>query len=758
MGFLFSSGAKHKIPAITGLQIQTAVNILPIPLSYGCPRIPMNIVYANGFRAVAQKSSGGKGLLSGGKGETTGYKYFATFIGALAEGPAIHLDPGDGGQLLLVYDNQQTYTPQTAPNGKVFQSFSGASDQAPWSYIVSNWPADAFGYKDTIYVGFEDWPLDSSATIPQLNFIFQTLFYATSPLNRFTAPNASQYFLDADPGQVILDFLTDETHGVGFPLASIDTDSLLTSADGFDPDVGDAAISTYTQAIGLAWSVILNNAEPASSILERWCKNLVVAPVWTGSILKFVPYRDTFGNENPGWDAAAGIALKYYKPDIPILFDLTDDDFIQAEAGDDAVVMSRVDIVDIKNTVRLDFRDRTNLFNDSVSEAKDEVLVGQVGPRVERLGTADEFSLISYANVSVQMQLQRGAAVRNVFSFRLPWSYCILDPMDIITITNTVLGLDQFPVRIRTIEEDEKGFLSIVAEEFLLGAGTATVYAHADNTPPSDFQLNIPPPLVNEPTFFEPTSQLRYAQSMAVPTVAIAVSAGPLGTFDPNWGGCNVWLSDDDVTYVQNGTITGQSRMGGTTSTLAAFSGTNPDTVNTLGVDVSESNASLESVTPEQAVAGLSLCALVEPGGDYELLAYTTATLTGPNLYDLTDLYRGLYGTVACAHPSGSKFVRVDPTTFQIPLPVGSVGQTIFAKFPSFNIFNLETQELSDCDVYTYIPRGAGFSVTNNQIVIMLLAGLDVDLETVVSDPLDLNLGGAGACSVTGVTMDLETL
>ena len=40
----------------------------------------------------------------------------------------------------------------------------------------------------------------------------------------------------------------------------------------------------------------------------------------------------------------------------------------------------------------------------------------------------------------------------------------------------------------------------------------------------------------------------------------------------------------------------------------------------------------------------------------------------------------------------------------------------------------------------------------------MLLSGLDVDLETVISDPLDLNLGGAGACSVAGVVLDLEIL
>lgn len=750
MGFLFAKN-KKTVPELTGLQIQTAVNVMPIPIAYGCPRMPMNIIYVNGFKAVAQKASGGKGLLSGGKGETTGYKYYATFIGALCE--------GTGGNILLVYDNQQTYTTTTAPDGKIFQSFDGDPTQLPWSVVSGSWPADAFGYKDTAYIGFgPDWPLDSSATIPQLNFVFQGVFYDSCPLNLYTAPNGSQYFLDADPGVVIYDFLLNTVYGVDFPIDMLDTDSLLTTADGFNSLVGDAAVSTFCQAIGLGWAVVINNAEPASSILERWCKNLCVAPVWNGSQLKFVPYYDTRVSLNPGWDASAGIGLKYYTPDIPTLFNLTFDDFIQAEPTDDPVTLARVDIIDIKNTVRLDFRDRFNLFNDNVSEAKDEALVELVGSRVERLGTADEFSLLSYASVSAQMQLQRNAAVRNVFTFRLGWQFCILDPMDIVTITEPTLGLNQFPVRIRTIEEDEKGILTIVAEEFRLGAGSPVVLAHADNLPPTTLQFNIPPPDVNEPVIFEPTAAMRTAFGLPVPCVMIGLSGGPAGVFDPNWGGASVWLSTDNVTYIQQlPTVFGASRMGETTAPFAAYGGTNPDP-GPLSVDVSESNAVLESGTAAQAAAGFLLCAIVEPGGDYELVSYTTATLTGPGTYDLTDVYRGLYGTVACAHPSGSKFLRIDPATFSVALPTANIGATVYAKFPSFNIFGLEMQDLSTCTVYTYTPLGAGFSVTNNQIVIMLLANLDVDLEVAVSDPLDLNLGGGGVCAVSGVVLDLEVL
>ena len=133
MGFLFASRKISTPPALTGLEIQTAVNVMPIAIGYGTPRSQMNVIYYNGFRAVAQKPSGGKGLLTGGKGgETTGYKYFATFIAAICEGQV--------GALISIFDNQQTYTPTTMPKGKTGVFFDGSPTQTAWSYITSNWP------------------------------------------------------------------------------------------------------------------------------------------------------------------------------------------------------------------------------------------------------------------------------------------------------------------------------------------------------------------------------------------------------------------------------------------------------------------------------------------------------------------------------------------------------------------------------------------------------------------------------------------
>src|SRR5215469_643542 len=209
MGFL-RKGSKINVPEITGLQIQTSVNALGIPIVYGCPRIPMNIVYADGFHAVPQKASGGKGILSGGKGGTTGYTYYATFIGVGCEGLVSNL--------LAVYDDQQVYWSGNPPPGKTFDPMGG-NQTDPWSFVVTNFPGHALVYPKSAYVGFPDYPLDASGTIPQLNFVVQGPFAGSSPLNseevRFTGPPA--ICQDADPAECIIDILTNPTYGADFP-------------------------------------------------------------------------------------------------------------------------------------------------------------------------------------------------------------------------------------------------------------------------------------------------------------------------------------------------------------------------------------------------------------------------------------------------------------------------------------------------------------------------------------------------------------
>ena len=61
--------------------------------------------------------------------------------------------------------------------------------------------------------------------------------------------------------------------------------------------------------------------------------------------------------------------------------------------------------------------------------------------------------------------LQRKQYIRNTYKFQLGWAYCLLEPMDIVLLTDTRLGPAAAPVRVTSVEENGDGALTIEAEE-----------------------------------------------------------------------------------------------------------------------------------------------------------------------------------------------------------------------------------------------------------------------------------------------------
>jgi len=58
------------------------------------------------------------------------------------------------------------------------------------------------------------------------------------------------------------------------------------------------------------------------------------------------------------------------------------------------------------------------------------------------------------------------APIVNSYTFKLGWKYCLLEPMDLVQITDARLGPSALTVRITAVEEDDEGTLSITAEIF----------------------------------------------------------------------------------------------------------------------------------------------------------------------------------------------------------------------------------------------------------------------------------------------------
>jgi hypothetical protein len=739
--FRQKSGQK---PDYTGLQLQTSVSTLPVPIIWGRTKAAANVIWYANFQTHNAKGGGKGGFFSQ---PSSGYTYTADLIMALSEGPI----SGIG----IIWRDQSTYT--MAGLGLSF--FNGSTPQSAWGYLAANYSVEALAYQGTSYVCAASYALGDEADIGNHNFEIIGVL-AGSGVNG----------VDADPAEVIADFLTNPQYGAGFSAASIDAATLYGSG-------GDASLQTYCKAMGIAFSPALVDQEQGSSILQRWLQLLNCAAVWSGGMLKFIPYGDeeiaagnvtrtvqyaiptpvqpssgpattpsiavstaaAFVSDGGVAYALTGAALTYvgasqpsaagtygispagtylfaagdegqlvdiaftyaipvsYVPDLTPVYNLTDLDFVDEKGNKDPVQASRVDPFSLPTIQRVECLSRTNAYGATPVEARDQSQIELYGARVGSTIQAHEIcDEIVIGPVVAQTILQRQLYVRAHFAFKLSWEYGLLDPMDVVTITDANLGLTDYLVRIVSIEEDDKGLLAITAEELVVGVSTPALYA---NSGPLGFQPNqgVAAASINTPLIYEPPPEL----TGGVAQIWIGASGGAGAVSDANWGYASVYVSIDDVTYSQIATITTPLRQGYLTAALASASGW--DATDTLSVNLAESGGTLSGTSAAAAQQGatLSLC-------DSELLAYESATLTGTNAYILTGLQRGLDGSPPAAHSSGAPFARLDSAVVKYDLPESYVGVTLYFKFQSLNAFGAGAEDLADCAAYAYTPKGSG--------------------------------------------------
>lgn len=650
MSFLRTASSSVVTPDYTGIQVQTASSALPIPIVYGMTRVAPNIVWANNFKSVAQYSqpAGGKGgLLSPSSGsQISGYDYTTAIVMGLCEGPVANLTTAFNGQTTSDPSDIDVYL------------ISGNTPQSPWGWLATNYPGQSLGYGGTALAVSSVFDLGSSASIGSLSFEVAGVLYGSGTVDGN----------DADPAQILYDFLTSAQYGVGFPAASIDATALYGSG-------GDASYQTYCRAHRLAFSAALTDQETANSILARWLQLTNATAVWSGGRLKIIPYGDA---------ATTGTQYNYstvtYQPNVTPVYDLTDDDFI-ADTGADPVLVTRSDPYSASNVIMLEALDRSNQYSPTTIEARDQGSIEQTGLRIGSTVTAHEFCNLTIAATAAQLILQRGLYIRNTYAFKLSWEYCLLEPMDLVTLTDAGLGLAKTPVRLVEIAEDGDGLLSVTAEEYPGQVGTTAGFS-IDSATNNPINRTVTPAPVNPPVILEPPSDL----TKGVPQVWVGLSGGTRGVVDPNWGGAAIFASTDNATYTQVGATTGPSRQGVLTAALAAPPGAGGDT---LAVSFVESGATV--------VTGGQPTLIVVDG---EIMSFSTATLTGPNAYNLGGLTRKLYGQRGGAHAIGAQALILDQAVFTYTLPQAAIGHPLWLKFASVNLFGRAMQDLSTCTAY----------------------------------------------------------
>lgn len=684
------SNSSHTIsessPRVAGLTIQTSSYGLTIPIIYGRSRIAPNLLWVGNFytQTISETtvtSSTPEQVTTTRTGKfgkktttitpasqttqtTITYVYWASPVFSLGEGPIAGLH---------AMWREKT---KLGPNGwGEFFTQNGAIGQSALSFLgdqTINYSGLALSYAN----GAE---LTSGGGLPAFSFEVNGKLQGTGD------------GVNANPADIIVDLATNPAYGAGFvatPFADI------------------TGFRNYCRAMGLFISPCYDTQQPLAQIVQELCAATNSAIFSSQGLLKIIPYADTQVTGNGAT----------YTPVTTPLYDLDDNDFL------DFVKCDRRTPADCFNSVRVEYLDAAQDYAIAIAEAFDQAHIEANGARPMEPVKSHGITNSALARKVAQILLQRQLYVINEYTFPLPWNYALLEPMDLVTLTDEGLGFNKLPVRVTGVEEDAEGNLSITAEDYPFGIASVTLYPdHPGLAISVDYNAN--PGNVLAPHFFEPPIEF-------TTETLLDVRAAVTGS-DPVWGGCQVWFSLDGDEYRNLGTINGGSIYGHLTAPLFDSGDVS---VSLVGRGGQLLNIPMQDV---QNLASLCWVEGTDSSDGGEFFAYETASLTGVNAYTLGGLVRGAYSSNQRAKAVGAKFARLDANIASSgKLQRSIIGQPTYWKFTSFNKYGGGQQSLVDAVEYTYTPTGNMALLPPSDVPSLEISGKTLSWQTVVARDL----------------------
>ena len=530
------------------------------------------------------------------------------------------------------------------PNEKIeLTLFNGAVAQAPWPYMTSKHPDKALPYSGLAYMaGVVD--LGDRGSLPQYNFeVYGKL--------RDTGDG-----VDVNPADYIEHVL--QSVGADVQIEGIENFRAYCKA-------ADILISTPpAQKSAKAQQIINDIAEITNSLV-----------FWSTDRLKIVPLADK--------------PIGTWTPANQIQYDLTADDFIAGTDGQ-LILYKRKDTSEAYNEATVEFINRANSYEKETVSFEVVADVQRNGLKPASKKTAHYLYTKARAQYYAEQLAMKRLYAKTQYTFRLDWAFCTLEVGDLVTLTDEACQLNRQIVVITAVNEAADGQLEFTAEGKPAGTYAPARYdVHENERPFIDY--NQEAPSVNDVAIFQTVGDV------GGNNVFIGVNA-PAG-----WGGCSVWLSDNDQNYSRIGSITQQARMG---RTRLAFN----ETANACEITLNQ--GMLKGGTHIDAERANTLCWV-----SGEALSYEGATMAPNNQFSLTGLVRGQYGTNAISHNAGERFIRVDEALFRYPYRKEDIGKTIHLKFTSMNLFGSNEQELDEVQAYQYtltpyfIPEVTGLTL-----------------------------------------------
>lgn len=513
--------------------------------------------------------------------------------------------------------------------------FDGASTQSPWSYVAQHHPDKSLPYNGLAYMaGVID--LGDSAAMPTYNFEVKGKLLSTGD------------GVDVNPADYIRALLD----RVGL------SDVAIENLDEY---------RKYCKEADLLISTPADADESAVRDIVKEITGLTNAHIfWSNDRYKIVITEDRpTGN---------------WTPDKTVQYDLTADDFIPQSDGA-LVTYQRKDSADIYNRFPVEFSNRANSYEkESVAYQFSEDIANH-GLRQANTINARYMYTKERAVKVAEMAARKNKYGRNQYTFTLDWAFCRIEPGDLVRISDKYSGIDKQVVRVTAVTEDDSGMLTVTAVSVPPGNYSAAMYdVHDVDRPYIDYNKTAPDTV---PVIFQPPADLT-ADGLELWIAAKGKADG--------WGGCTVYVSDDNTNYRTAGQIAGSARCGKLTQPLSPMP--NHPSGNQVFVTC---NDQLLSGTPQDAERKNTLCWI-----DGECMSYINATLQSNGAWLLLGLYRGQCNTAVRTHAKDTDFVRLDNSVFKVPFAKDDIGKKIYLKFCSYNIFGAGQQDLSEVKAYEY--------------------------------------------------------
>jgi hypothetical protein len=529
--------------------------------------------------------------------------------------------------------------------------FSGTSDQKPWAYVTGKHPNKALAYENLAYMaGVID--LGDSGSMPTFNFEVKGKLLDTGD------------GVDVNPADYIL-----------YILSKIGLSSL--QIDGIDNyrkycKEADMLISTPSDD---------TDAKAARDIINDIATITNAYIFWSNDKLKIVPRADR--------------SVGSWTPDKTIRYNLGPDDFIPQDGGV-CISYARKESSEVYNRISVEFLNRSNGYEKEIVNYQDNDDIKEHGVRQASTVSAHYIYTKTRAVKLAEELCRKNKYERVKYTFKLDWAFCRLEPGDLVMLNDPAMGIENQPAMIDSVTEGTNGVLTFTAISRAKGDySTAEYDVHQSERPFINTNVEAPDtvPMIIQP----PRALLGDVPEIWIP----AKGAGDM------WGGCKVFVSDDNDSYMLAGQIENTARMGTLVSDVTA---------DAMDIEV-DSTGTFVSANEKSAQMGDTRCWL-----DGECIDYVTASLLSNGHWKLSGCLRGQDGTTAATHRAGCDFVRLDEAILKIKSTKRRMGSTVYLKFPSFNIFYTGDQDVSQVKAHEvtlktyYLPPKAPTNLTVSKV------------------------------------------